>query len=149
MSKSQTTVTKKDKENKKLQKRKEKEQRKEIRKANSKEGKTLEEMMAYVDEYGNISTTPPDPQNKRSVRTDDILIGARKRDEIAVNTVRKGRVTFFNDSKGYGFIKDEQTQESIFVHANSLTSPIKEGETVTFETQKGNKGPVAVNVKKA
>jgi cold shock CspA family protein len=149
MSIAKTTVNKKDKEKKKLQKRKEKEQRKEERKANAKEGKTLEDMMAYVDENGNISSTPPDPQNRRnSVKMDDILIGARKRDEIVGGTVRKGRVTFFNDSKGYGFIKDEQTQESIFVHANSLTVPIKENDNVMFETEKGNKGPVAVNVKK-
>jgi len=148
MAKSQTTVTKKDKENKRLQKRKEKEQRREERKANAKEGMTLQDMMAFVDEYGNITSTPPDPKNKRVIRTDEIIIGARKHEETAPNSPRQGRVTFFNTSKGYGFIKDIQTQESIFVHINSLTSPIAENDNVTFETQKGNKGPVAVNIKK-
>ena len=58
MAKSQTSISKKEIANKKLQKRKEKEQRREERKANAKEGKSLDQMMAYVDEYGNISSTP-------------------------------------------------------------------------------------------
>jgi cold shock CspA family protein len=64
-----------------------------------------------------------------------------------VNTVRQGIVTFFNDSKGYGFIKDLETQESIFVHANGLTEPIRENNKVSFEVEKGKKGPNAVDVK--
>jgi cold shock CspA family protein len=149
MPRPQASVTKKEIEKKKVQKRKEKEQRKEERKANAKDGKSLEDMMAYVDENGNISSTPPDPDKKKTViKADDILIGARKYDKEAVNFVRKGKVTFFNSSKGYGFIKDEQTQDSVFVHSNSLSSPIKENDMVTFETQRSNKGLAAVNVKK-
>jgi len=149
MSKSQQSVNKKEVEKKKLQKRKEKEQRREERKANSKEGKSLEDMMAYVDEFGNITSTPPDPTKKKStVNADDILIGARKIEDAQPNLPRTGRVTFFNNSKGFGFIKDERSQESVFVHINSLTVPIQENDRVTFDTQHGHKGPVAVNVKK-
>lgn len=148
MARSQASATKKEKEKKKLQKRKDKEQRKEERKANSKEGKSLEEMMAYVDENGNITSTPPDPTKKHAVKTDEILIGARKVVHEKPGGLRTGKVTFFNSSKGYGFIKDDKTQESIFVHSNSLAVPIKENEKVSFSTEQGPRGLAAVNVKK-
>ena len=61
--------------------------------------------------------------------------------------IRKGIVTFFNDSKGYGFIKDLETQDSIFVHINALTEAIKENNKVTFEVEMGPKGANATNVK--
>jgi cold shock CspA family protein len=148
MAKSQETFNKKEKEKKKQQKRKEKEQKLAERKANAKEGKSLEEMMAYVDENGNIVSTPPDPSKKSVVNEADIVIGSRNFEGAVSSSIRKGRVMFFNIAKGYGFIKDDQTQESIFVHSNSLTVAIKDNDKVTFETQRGNKGLNAVNVKK-
>ena len=60
-----------------------------------------------------------------------------------------GTVKFFNEAKGYGFIKDLKTQESFFVHINSLTEALKENNKVTFELEMGPKGPNAVRVKKA
>src|SRR6188768_3121374 len=107
MAKSQETSNKKDMEKKKLQKKKEKEQRKEERKAAAKDGKSFEDMLAYVDENGNITSTPPDPTKKKVINEEDIVIGVPKKgpgEEVEV--VRKGKVTFFNTSKGYGFIKD-------------------------------------------
>ncbi|RYZ96849.1 MAG: cold shock domain-containing protein, partial [Sphingobacteriaceae bacterium] len=56
--------------------------------------------------------------------------------------------TFFNESKGYGFIRDGQTQESVFVHINSLAEEVREGDKVSFEVEQGQKGPNAVKVKK-
>jgi cold shock CspA family protein len=147
MARSQASATKKEKEKKKLQKRQDKEQRKQERKANSMEGKPLEEMMAYVDENGNITSEPPDPSKKKNINTDDIVIGATKSD-VTPETLRLGRVTFFNSSKGYGFIKDDRTQESIFVHTTSIVTPIKENDKVSFQTERGNRGLAAVNVKK-
>jgi len=148
MARSQETFNKKEAEKRKLQKRKEKEQRKEERKSRAKEGGTLEDMLAYVDENGNITSTPPDPAKKRIIREEDILLGARKQEAVnPADAFRKGKVTFFSDSKGYGFIKDSQSQESIFVHINALTSPIKENDKVSFEVEKGLKGPNAVRVK--
>ena len=148
MAKSQTSISKKEIENKKLRKRKEKEERREERKANAKDGKSLDDMMAYVDEYGNISSTPPDPTKVKGVKSDDIVIGVPRQLESKVASVRQGHVVFFNGSKGYGFIKDDETGESIFVHNNDLTSPVKENDAVSFETQKGVKGLAAVRVKK-
>ncbi|HEX8358467.1 MAG TPA: cold shock domain-containing protein [Segetibacter sp.] len=62
--------------------------------------------------------------------------------------IRTGVITFFNNDKGFGFIKDLQTQESVFVHINQLDGPVKENEKVSFEVEMGPKGPNAVNVKK-
>jgi cold shock CspA family protein len=149
MAKSQETFNKKEKEKQKEKKRKEKEERKAERKAHSKESKSFEDMLAYVDEFGNITSSPPDTSKKQAINQDEILIGARKRDEEEVSNIRKGKVTFFNTSKGFGFIKDEVSQESVFVHVHALTTPIQENDRVTFETQRGPKGLSAVNVKKA
>jgi cold shock CspA family protein len=141
------TFSKKEKEKKRLKKSLDKKEKAEDRKANAVKGKTLEDMMAYIDEYGNITSTPPDPARKLKVNSADIQIAIPKQEDIIQEIVRNGIVGFFNEAKGYGFIKDLQTQESIFVHVNSLTEPIKENNKVTFEIEAGLKGPTAVKVK--
>ncbi|MBK8966136.1 MAG: cold shock domain-containing protein [Saprospiraceae bacterium] len=60
-----------------------------------------------------------------------------------------GTVKFFNETKGFGFIVDDSTKEEIFVHVSGLVDSIREGDQVTFETQRGKKGMNAVNVKLA
>lgn len=149
MGSSQETFSKKEKEKKKLKKKQDKEQKKEERKANSNKGKSAEEMYAYVDDNGNISSTPPDPTKKKNIiKVEDIQIGVSRQAAIEpADLIRKGTVTFFNESKGYGFIKDHESQESIFVHINGLASPVKENDKVTFETEMGQKGLNAVKVK--
>ena len=143
------TFNKKEKEKKKQQKKKEKEQRKAERKANKKDGQSWEDMIAYTDENGNITSTPPDPNKKKQVINEqDIVLGSRNVEGVMTNPVRKGRVTFFNKDKGYGFIKDLNTQESIFVHINVLTFELNENDQVSFETEKSVKGLSAINVKK-
>lgn len=145
MGKSQETWNKKENEKKKQKKKKEKEARKEERKANAK-GNSFE--IAYVDEFGNFSSTPPDPSTKTKVNEADIQISVpRHAAPSQADLIRKGIVTFFNDSKGYGFIKDLETQESVFVHINNVTEPIKENNKVQFEVEMGPKGPNAVRVK--
>lgn len=151
MGRSQETFGKKDNEKKRAKKKTEKEERKVERQANAKSGQPLEEMLAYVDENGNITSTPPDPTKKRVIKDEDIRISvAKQEDREPEDTLRTGTVSFFNDSKGYGFIKDQVSQESIFVHANGLVGgPIKEGDKVNFEVEMGMKGPTAVRVKPA
>ena len=142
------TWSKKEREKKKQQNKKEKAERKQERKENYKSGKSLDDMLAYVDENGNFSSTPPDPRKKVKINVEDIEIGVRKQADIdPADLIRKGIVTFFNESKGYGFIKDKETQESVFVHVNSLLEPVKEHSKVTFEVEMGPKGANAVNVK--
>jgi cold shock CspA family protein len=148
MAKSQDTWNKKEMEKKKLKKRQDKEQKKEERKASAK-STSFDDMIAYVDENGNLSATPPSGIRRESIKVEDIQIGVPKRIEREEDKFRKGTVTFFNDSKGYGFIKDLETQESIFVHVNGLIDPIKDNNKVTFEVEMGHKGPNAVRVKLA
>ncbi|WP_162054274.1 cold-shock protein [Pontibacter pamirensis] len=149
MGRSQETFSKKEKEKKKLKKRQDKEQKKEERLANSNKGKGIDEMLAYVDDEGNITDTPPDPtKKKKEVKQEDIQIGVPKHEEVdPADLIRKGTITFFNTSKGYGFIKDHDSQDSIFVHQNGLEESVKENDKVTFEVEKGQKGLNAVNVK--
>jgi len=127
-------------------KRKEKEERKLDRKQNSDKGKSLEEMMAYVDENGNITTTPPNPGHRREFDVAEIQISVQKRVDEEPDAPRTGTVTFFNEAKGFGFIKDDLTKESIFVHINSLAAPLKENNRVSYIITMGSKGPVAENV---
>ena len=148
MSKSQETWNKKEREKKKQKSRQDKLERKLERKENAKEGKTFDDMLAYVDENGNFSSTPPDPSKQKKIKLEDIQIGVPKQaPPDPAEAIRKGTVTFFNDSKGYGFIKDQVTQESVFVHANGLINQVRENNKVTFEVEMGPKGPNAVNVK--
>ncbi|MEJ7827334.1 MAG: cold shock domain-containing protein [Segetibacter sp.] len=150
MGKSQETFAKKEKEKKKLKQRQDKEEKMDERKANVKKGKSLEEMMAYIDENGNISATPPDPRKKKTFKQEDVQISVPKTEAgDPADLIRKGVVTFFNGDKGFGFIKDLETQESVFIHVNQLQEPIKENDKVIFEVEMGHKGPSAINVKKA
>jgi len=61
----------------------------------------------------------------------------------------KGTVKFFNEAKGFGFIKEENTQKDYFVHSSGLKEHIKENDEVTFDLEMGKKGLNAVNVKLA
>lgn len=143
-----STWNKKEREKKKQQDRKQKEEKKLERKENSKKGKSLDDMMAYLDENGNISSQPPDPRKKITINAEDIEIGVPKqRDPEPNELLRRGVVTFFNDDKGFGFIKDQETKESIFVHINSSQDELKENSRVVFEVEKGPRGLNAVNVK--
>src|SRR3990170_5291159 len=119
MGKSQETWNKKENEKKKQKKKKDKEARKEERKANAREGNSFE--IAYVDEFGNFSSTPPDPSTKAKIKEEDIQVSVPRHTVSKEDIIRKGIVTFFNDSKGYGFIKDLETHESVFVHINNTT----------------------------
>ena len=61
--------------------------------------------------------------------------------------MKTGKVKFFNESKGFGFIVDNETEEEYFVHVSGIIDKIKENEEVTFELEEGRKGLNAVNVK--
>ena len=65
------------------------------------------------------------------------------------NIMAKGTVKFFNDSKGFGFIVDQETEKEIFVHVSGLVDEVKENDEVTFDVAEGRKGPNAVDVRLA
>src|SRR5215210_1516792 len=141
MGKSGETFGKKEKEKKRAKDRQEKKEKMEERKANAKKGKSLDEMMAYLDENGNISSTPPDPRRKMTFKVEDMQIGVPKQEDAnPEDAIRSGVVTFFNDDKGFGFINDLKTQERVFIHINQLSEPIRENDKVTFEVEMGPKG---------
>ena len=147
MGRSQESFNKKDVRNKKEKKRKEKEQKRARKKSEGKKS-SFNDMIAYVNEFGVITSTPPDPGKKSVVDAESIELTINKNSpETVPDYVRKGVVTFFNESKGFGFIRDMETSQRIFVHANGLLEPIIENNMVTFEIVKGIKGPSAIKVK--
>ena len=148
MGRSHQTFNKSEKEKKKRKKRKEKLEKKRIRKLEKAEAgpKSFEDMISYVDEDGNFSSTPPDPnKKKKEIKLEDIQLGATKREEV--DPIRKGRVKFFSEEKGYGFITDLSNGEGIFVHSNNVEGQIDEKDMVTFEIAMGPKGQYATNVR--
>lgn len=148
MGRSQESFHKKDVRSKKEKKRKDKEKKKLARKDTEKKS-SLDDMIAYVDENGMLVSEPPDPTKKKKIKAEDVQLGVPNRDSgEAYDPIRKGVVSFFNDSKGFGFIKDMETKESIFVHINNvIEGELKENNIVTYEAEAGPKGPTAVRVK--
>ena len=148
MGRSQETSNKKEVRNKKEKKRKEKEKKRLERRESPRGGSNLDDMIAYVDENGRLSSTPPDPLARKKVKIEDIEVSVPKRvPGEKENPIRKGILTFYNESKGYGFIRDLENQQSIFAHVNDFIDDIRENNKVSFEIEMGSKGPKAVRVK--
>ena len=141
------SFNKKELEKKRAQKRKEKKKRKEERKANGSNG-SLDNMIAYVDENGVITSEPPDPDSKQVIDVEDIVISTPRKQEPE-NVVLKGRVEHFKKDKGYGFIKDTASTEKYFFHISDAFPHITEGNMVFFELAKGNRGLNAVKIEPA
>lgn len=137
------SFNKREVEKNKQQKRKEKQLRREERKNNPTE--SFEDMIAYVDENGVITSTPPDLTKKQEIEIEDIIISIPKKEEID-DPVLKGRVEYFNQEKGYGFIKNIGSVDKYFFHISNAPESIKEGNMVTFELERGQKGINAVRI---
>lgn len=135
---------------KRLKKREEKQKKKEARKQAAKEsGGGIQ--FAYVDHNGHLTDTPPDPSKKIKVDAESIVLGIPKKeesDEEKFDPVRNGKVSFFDFTKGFGFIIDSENQEKYFTHVSGLIDEINEDDMVSFELEKGMKGMNAVRVKK-
>lgn len=146
MARSKETYNKRDREKKRQKKKQDKQAKREERKE---QGKTsLDDMIVYIDENGNFTDTPPDPTKKKKIKAENIVIGVPKKEDIEEPPFRTGRVEFFNDEKGFGFIKDLDTHEKFFVHVRGLIDEIREGDKVQFDLAQGLKGLNAVEVKK-
>lgn len=146
MAKSTNTFQKNEREKKKQQKRKAKLEKKLEKKSSSGQDSSLESMMAYVDENGNLSSTPIDESKKQKVDAESIEIGVPTRVEEE-EVARRGKVSFYDVNKGFGFIIQDGSQERYFVHSTGLMSPIKEGDPVSFFARRGAKGMDAYQVK--
>ncbi len=146
MAKTQETFNKKEKEKKRLKKRQDKQVKKEERRANS-EGNSFEDMIAYVDENGMLTSTPPDTLKKKVFDASTIEIGTPRQEDTGP-VIYQGKVDFYNNDKGFGFIIESKTQEKYFFHVNGILQPVVENDKVTFELEKGMKGMNCVRVKK-
>ena len=136
---------KREEEKNKQQKRKEKQLKKEARKKNG--PASFEDMIAYVDEFGVITDTPPEPSEVEEIALEDIEISVPKKEELEEDAELTGRVEFFNDEKGFGFIKDKASVNKYFFHISNAPEDIKENNIVTFQLERGPKGMNAIDVK--
>ena len=127
----------------KQKKRQEKQHRKDERKATG--GNSMDDMIAYVDANGNIVDTPPDlTAKKEDIDVNSIEISTPKK--VEEDPTMRGVVDYFNDDKGYGFIKDKNTPNKYFFHISNAPEEIKAGNAVTFELEQGKKDMVAVKI---
>ena len=131
------TVGKRENEKKRLAKREEKLKKKESKKLSG-SSNSFEDMIAYVDENGMITSTPPTEDIKKEE------INPKKEEEEP--TILRGRVEFFNESRGFGFIKDLSGVEKYFFHVNNVIGNIAENNIVTFDLERGVKGMNAINI---
>ena len=145
MAKSSELFSKREKEKKRIQKRIEKEQRKEDRKA-GKEPKSLDEMLAYVDENGDLTSTPPDLSKKKVIQETEIDLTSKNKRGASPPTTLQGKVKYFDTTKGFGFIIEDQTANEFFFHYKSANFAIGQSDRVNFETEMGPKGVQAVRI---
>ncbi|MEM7187762.1 MAG: cold shock domain-containing protein [Bacteroidota bacterium] len=149
MAGSQETYGKKEREKKRREKQEEKRRKKEERKAASKKGEGLDSMLVYVDEFGRFTDTPPDPSEKEEIAAEDIVLGIPKKEEMEPeDPTREGTVDYYDPNKGFGFIVDAENKERYFVHVSGTLEEITEGNRVSYELERGQKGMNAVKVKK-
>ncbi|MCT4636352.1 MAG: cold shock domain-containing protein [Bacteroidales bacterium] len=146
MGRSKETFGKKEVRSKQAKKRLDKQKRKLEKKEQGKKS-SLDDMIAWVDENGVITSTPPDLTQKKEVDIESIEIVVPKAEFRVNNKIRTGRLKSYDESKGFGFIIDAKDGESIFVHNNDCSDTLKIGCRVEFEIEKGLKGLKAVNVK--
>lgn len=106
---------------------------------------SFEDMIAYVDEFGNITDTPVTAV-RSEIKLEDIQLGAAP--IVPESKERTGLVSSYDPLKGYGFIIDDANKGKIFVHSSGLTQPIKNNDKVSFEREKGPRGYNAIMVKK-
>ncbi len=145
MAKSQQTFGKSEREKKRLKKRKDKQLKKDERKASGMQHNEF----VYVDEFGQLTDTPPDLSKKVKIDASSIEIGVPKKEDREVeDPIKKGKVSFFDSSKGFGFIMENDTQAKYFVHISAVAEEITENDKVSFELERGLKGMNAVRVKK-
>ena len=143
MGRSQQSFGKREREKKKQKRKEEKAKRREERKNNP---ELQADEFTYVDEFGNFHDTPPEKADK--VDAEEIVLGVPPKAETEDDDpVKSGVVTTFHASKGFGFIREKQSQESIFFHISDCEEEVVENNMVSFEIEYGPKGANAKKVK--
>lgn len=133
MAKSQLTFKKKDQAKKKQLKKQHKQEKKEMNRANNDKGKSLEEMFAYVDEFGNLSATPP--VNKYEFKEEDLV-----RPENDEETYSFGKVSYYNEVGHYGFIRDNETKVTVYFNDTLAGMVLKVDQHVKFKSVRSKQG---------
>ncbi len=137
------STSKKEKNKKKALKKIEKLNKRENRKENNNKGKSLEEMIVYVDVFGNFTDVPPHLQNKE----EDIL---KREQENEKDYFIHGIVDNYNVNKGFGFIKilNSPTNEKVFFHFKECKDQLQTGDNVEFKKAFSEKGYRATQIRK-
>lgn len=145
MGRSQETLGKKEVRNKKEKKRKEKLEKREKKKT---EGKSsFNDMIAYVDEFGKIISTPQDPERKIIFdEENNNFLAPKKIHEKVKETEHKGVVIFMNEEKGFGFIRDDTSGQKLFFHVSGLLEPVKQNSNVIYEKARSPRGISATKI---
>lgn len=133
MARSQLTFRKKEQAKKKQLKKKEKQERREFNKSNNQKGKTLEEMFAYVDQFGNISDTPPTETYK--FKEEDLQPPADPEDQYLY-----GKVSYYNENGHYGFIRDNESRETVYFNDNLAGMVLELNQKVKYKYKRSKQG---------
>lgn len=143
MARSKESFNKREKEKQRQKEKREKQDKMAERRANQGKGKQLDDMLAYIDENGNLTSTPPDPEKRTPVNAEEIEIGVPKQEPESA--LKEGTIDFYNENKGFGFIIQNDGKK-VFFHINSASYPVKEGDVVNYNIERGPKGWNAVNI---
>jgi len=133
MAKSQLTFKKKEQAKKKQIKKQDKLERRAQNKLNNDKGKSLEDMFVYVDEFGNLSTSPP---LKKFKATDEDLVRPGDAEEVFLF----GKVSYYNEVGHYGFIRDNESRETVYFNDTLVGQRLNIDQRVQYRVERGRKG---------
>src|SRR5690606_26485298 len=136
------SFSKKENNKKKTKRLQDKQSRREDRKSNNNKGKSLDDMIVYVDVNRNFTSVPPHLQN----RDEDLAAANKSRSTVdAEDTVCIGTVTYTNE-KGYGFITEDKNRKNIILHQRQISQPVSKHDKVNFTKENYLKGDRAINI---
>ncbi len=133
MARNQITSNKKERAKKQQLKKQGKLEKKEMNKSNNDKGKALEEMFAYVDEYGNISSTPP--EKKYEFKEEHLTRPDAPEDEY-----RHGKVSYYNHEGHYGFIRDNETKQTVYFNDKLVGMVLRIDQRVRYKAIRSKQG---------
>lgn len=134
MAVNQLTFKKKERAKKKQQKKQEKFEKRLLKKESNDKGKGLEDMLAYVDDFGNLTTVPPEERPPNQVRKNaDVTTEAH--DEFSY-----GKVSYYNVNGHYGFIRDNQTRQTIYFNDRLVGRPLDIDQKVKYKSVRTRQG---------
>ncbi len=139
------SFSKKENNKKKQKKQQDKISRREERKTDNNKGKSLDDMIIYVDINGNFTSLPPHLQNREE---DSAKAKRAKKAQADMATSDFSGVVSHMSDKGYGFITEKNSNETIFFHFGQLNEPVKKHDLVTYKKEQTPKGYQAADIKK-